>query len=592
MSPEGERDGGSVIVKGAGVSPGVVIGPALLLVRENIPLAERAVPEGEAESEIARFENALIATRGQIRRMKKELESRAGPSGASVFDAHLMVLDDRTLIEDIILDVRTNKRNVEVAVRDVCERYAKVLGSVQDEYLRERVADLRDVSRRVIRNLGGDGDSRLTDPERRWIVVANDLTPSETVAMRKESVIGFATDGGSSTSHTALMARALEIPAVVGLHDVTTKVRTGDEVLLDGNRGVVIVKPSPAQLEEYGRVAEVRRMIQRDLGKLRDRPAVTTDGRRIVLAANAEGLDDIEAIRAYGAEGVGLLRTEYLYLERSGVVDEDEQAKVYGEMAARLSPATVVIRTLDLGGDKYFPDGEPVREENPFLGCRSIRLSLMYPAHFKAQLRAVLRASSGGNVKVMYPMICNVDEVKQANLLLEEAKADLRSRGVPFDENIQTGVMIEIPGAALIAGELAKYVRFFSIGTNDLIQYTLAVDRVNDRVSYLYQPTHPAILDLLHRTVEAAHANGVWVGVCGEMAADPLMAPILVGLGVDGLSVAPSAVPMIKDAICGMEYNRAREVAAMCRKMPSAGDVRKVCVDEMRRIAPELLELV
>jgi phosphotransferase system enzyme I (PtsI) len=388
------------------------------------------------------------------------------------------------------------------------------------------------------------------------------------------------------------MARALEIPAVVGLHDVTAKIRTGDEILIDGNRGVVIVHPTAGQLEEYGRVAEARRIIQRDLSRLRDSVAATRDGRRITLAANAEGVDDIEAIKSYGAEGVGLFRSEYLYLARNGIVDEDEQAAVYSEMASRLAPSPVVIRTLDLGGDKYYPDGQPFHESNPFLGCRSIRLSLMYPAHFRSQLRAILRASAVGNVKVMYPMIATTDEVKRANELLRESMDELRLQGVPFDANIEMGVMIEIPGAAMIADELAKHVRFFSIGTNDLIQYTLAVDRVNDRVSYLYQPTHPAVLRLIHRTVEAAHRNGIWVGVCGEMAADPLMASLLVGLGVDELSVVPSAVPLIKDAICGMDHKRASEMAAMCMGLSSAGDVRKVCLDEMKRIAPELLELV
>jgi phosphotransferase system enzyme I (PtsI) len=339
-------------------------------------------------------------------------------------------------------------------------------------------------------------------------------------------------------------------------------------------------------------VAEARRVIQRDLGRLRDRVAVTVDGRRIVLSANAESVDDVESIKSYGAEGVGLFRSEYLYLERNGVVDEDEQAGIYSEMASRLAPASVVVRTLDLGGDKYYPDGQQFQEANPFLGCRSIRLSLMYPAHFKAQLRAILRASAAGKIKIMFPMISTTGEVKQANALLQEAKDELRSMEVPFDDNIETGIMIEIPGAALIADELAKHVRFFSIGTNDLIQYTLAVDRMNERVSYLYQPTHPAVLHLVHRTVEAAHRNGIWTGVCGEMAADPLMAPLLVGLGVDSLSVVPSAVPLIKDAICGMDYKRAREMATVCMGLSCASDVRNVCLDEMKRIAPELLELV
>jgi len=583
---------GETVVHGIGVSPGVVVGPALLLAREAHAIVERRLAEDEAEPEIGRLEQALIETRAQIRGLQRDLETRAASSDASVFDAHLMVLDDRALMEEIVADIRQSRRNAEAAVRDVCERYSAALASVDDEYLRERVADIRDVTRRLIRNLTGAVESPLADVPRGAIVVAVDLSPSETAAMRKEHILGFATDSGSATSHTALMARALEIPAVVGLHDLTTRVAAGDEVLIDGNKGVVVIRPSPARLEEYGRVAEERRKIQRDLTRLRDAPAVTRDGRRVTLAANAEGVEDIEPVLSYGAEGIGLFRSEYLYLSSKAAVGEEEQARVYGEVASRLAPAPVIIRTLDLGGDKYMPDGQTFHEANPFLGCRSIRLSLMYPEHFKAQLRAILRASRAGNVKLMYPMVSNIEEVVQANTLLQEAKQELAAQGVPFADDIEVGVMIEIPGAALIADELARHVRFFSLGTNDLVQYCLAVDRINERVAYLYQPTHPAVLRLIAQTIEAGHRKGLWVGVCGEMAGDPLMTPLLVGMGVDELSVAPSAVPLIKDAVRSMDYASVRELATTCLTLSSAGAVRQRCMDEVRRIAPELLELV
>jgi phosphotransferase system enzyme I (PtsI) len=581
-----------VALRGIGVSPGVAIGPAFLWVHQTVGVVDRTVGEHEREREISRLEDALIETRRQIRRMQKELEQKTGSNEAGIFDAHLMVLDDRSFIEDVVNAVRVSGSNVEAAVRDVSDRYAAVLASVEDEYLRERVADIRDVSRRLIRNLTGVMDLPQADSSHKWIVVATDLTPSETMGMRRDTILGFATDVGSATSHTALLAKALEIPAVVGLHNVTSVVRSGDEVLIDGNKGVVILHPTAEELEKYGRVAEERSKIRRGLTKLQHQPAETRDGHPIVLSANIEGLDDLHAVKEYGAEGVGLFRSEYLHLSRKEIVGEDEQAQVYHDVASRLAPAPVIIRTLDIGGDKFMMDGQVIHEPNPFLGCRSIRLSLLYPAHFKTQLRAILRASAVGNVKIMYPMVSCTEEVLQANALLEEAKQELADLNIPFKRDIDVGVMIEIPGAAMTADLLASHVKFFSLGTNDLIQYTLAVDRGNDRVAYLYQPTHPGVLALIHRTIEAGHRHGIWVGVCGEMAGDPLMTPLLVGLGIDELSVSPAAVPLIKDAVRSMEYARARQLAETCLRMPSASAVRQLCYDMMKGIAPELLELV
>lgn len=581
-----------MIFKAIGVSPGVVTGPAYVVAPKALSVYDRSVSDSEIPGEIDRFEKALIKTRSQIRKIQAELAGKAGLSDASILDAHLMVLDDRIFIEEVINVVKVGKKNIEFAVNSVAERYAAVFADVQDEYLRERQADVRDVARRLMRNLSGVEETVLSAIKHQHIIVAVDLAPSETATLRKEFVLGFATDLGSPTSHTAVMARALELPAVVGLRDITSKVVSGDNILIDGNKGVFILNPSAASLEEYGKVEEVRRSIHAGLSGLKERPAETKDGRKIVLSANIETSAELGAIRQYGAEGVGLFRSEYLYLSKDRVIGEEEQTKSYVEVASALAPAPVIIRTLDLGGDKYLPGAHLSKEANPFLGCRSIRLSLQYPEHFKMQLRAILKASVFGNVKIMYPMISNVGEVVRANKLLDEAKADLDKEGVPYDHEIEVGVMIEIPAAALTANLLAKEVKFFSIGTNDLVQYTIAVDRVNERVAYLYEPAHPAVLKLIDMTIKAAHDNGIWVGVCGQVAADPLMTPLLLGLGVDELSVAPSAVPIIKDAVRRMTMDAAREVAVAGLKAESADQVLKHCRRVLSDLAPEILELI
>jgi phosphotransferase system enzyme I (PtsI) len=580
-----------VVLRGIGVSPGVVIGPVYLMVSEAVRVVERKLSAEEVPHEICRLEDALIETRGQIKALQRNLENRTPIADGSILDAHLMVLDDRAFIEEIVAGVHKRQCNVEVLVKEVADNYAAVLASVEDDYLRERVGDIRDVARRIINNLQGTQEADVRDLQHKHIVVAKDLAPSETAGMRKDMVIGFATDFGSPTSHSAVMARALEIPAIVGLRNISSQVTTGDEVLIDGNKGVLIIHPTPEQLEEYGRLAEARESIQRGLTSLQHEPAETQDGRRIVLSANIESLDELEAVDHYGAEGVGLFRSEYLFLTKPGAVSEEEQAEVYRKVAARLAPAPVIIRTLDVGGDKYFKDAPP-REANPFLGCRSIRLSLLHSEPFKEQLRAILRASAEGNVKVMYPMISNVAEVQRANELLEEAKQDLVKQGVPFDRHIDVGVMIEIPAAALTADAIAEQVSFFSLGTNDLIQYTLAVDRVNERVAYLYEPTHPAVLKLIRETIKAGHRHGIWVGLCGEMAADPLMAPLLLGLGVDELSVAPSAVPLVKDAIRSIRSAQAVDLAKTALGCKSGVEVLSYCRKLTREAAPELLELI
>jgi phosphoenolpyruvate-protein phosphotransferase (PTS system enzyme I) len=586
------KTGAERVLQGIGVSPGVVIGPAQCVARETVEIEEREIGADEVAHEIRRLEEALIETRRQIKAIQADMQTGPVTGNPAMLDAHLMVLDDATLLGELVASMRARRRNAEVVVRDVTDRYAGKLAKIKDDYLRERVVDIRDVARRVLRNLTGKAGSMLPEVKHKHIIVAPDLAPSDTAGFSRDVVLGFATDLGSPTSHTAVLARAMEIPAVVGLHDVTRTVNNGDEVLIDGNKGVLIVHPTAERLETYGRVAETRRTIQRELITLRHEPAQTRDGHRVVLSANLEGIEELGSVLQYGAEGIGLFRSEYLFLVKNKSVSESEQAAVYGEAARRLAPAPVIIRTLDLGGDKYFAGGHASQETNPFLGCRSIRLSLRYPEHFKSQLRAILRASVHGNVKIMYPMISGLAEVLQANALLEEAKQELRQDGAAFDAGIDVGVMIEIPSAALTAAQIAPHVAFFSIGTNDLVQYTLAVDRINDRVAYLYQPTHPAVLRLLRETVNAAHAAKIWVGLCGEMAADPLVTPLLVGLGLDELSVAPSAVPLVKDSVRSVtltECAALRDTALACE---TGEAVVAHCRALIGRVAPELLELI
>lgn len=580
------------ILRGIGVSPGVVVGPAFVLASDSTSVAEWDIGTDDVEVEISRFEESLIKTRAQILSIQENLVGRAKGSDVALLDAHLMVLDDRTFLEDVISGISQNRKNAESVIRRISQKHIDILSAVDDDYLRERVADIKDVTRRVINNLSGDSGSQLNKLMRRHIVVAADLAPSETAALRKDMVVGFATNQGSPTSHTALMARALEIPAIVGLRDITEQVSVNDEILIDGNKGVLIINPSKSQLRKYGKVAKARKGIEEELVNLKKQPAETLDGHRITLSANIEGHEEIDAVLQYGAEGVGLFRSEYLYMSRKKMISEDEQTEVYAELAKRLAPAPVIIRTLDIGGDKNI-FGEPASKEmNPFLGCRSIRLSLIHTDEFKVQLRAILRASVGGNVKIMYPMICNVEEVKSANALLEEAKDELTSSGVAFDRNIDVGAMIEIPSAALTADIIAKHVKFFSLGTNDLVQYTIAVDRINERVAYLYEPTHPAVLQLIKLTIEAGHRNGIWVGLCGEIASDPLITPLLLGMGVDELSMPPSAVPLIKDAIRSVMFSRTKQLVDDAMTCETAAEVLGHCRKLTKEFAPELLELI
>ena len=422
--------------------------------------------------------------------------------------------------------------------------------------------------------------------------MASDLAPSDTATLNRDKTIGFATDLGSHTSHTAIMARALEIPAVVGLHDASTRVPAGAVVLVDGTRGLLIVNPTAQRLTYYGKLAQEQRHIRSELAALQGESAETLDGYRVILSANIELPSDSDAVIRHGAAGVGLFRTEFLYLSGDHLPTEDEQVEAYSSVATRTAPHPVIIRTLDLGGDKFVSHINTPLEVNPFMGWRAIRFCLAQQDIFKTQLRAVLRASRHENIRLMYPMISNVDEVLQANEVLEKAKQELRAEGKPFNENIEVGIMIEIPSAALAADILAPHVDFFSLGTNDLVQYTLAVDRVNERVAYLYEPAHPAIIRLIKHTIDTGREHGIWTGVCGEMAANLLIVPLLIGLGADELSVSPVMVPMVKRIIRCLKYSQALELGEAALQSRSASEILAQCRKLVEQIAPELLDFV
>jgi phosphoenolpyruvate-protein phosphotransferase (PTS system enzyme I) len=582
---------GEKILRGIPVSPGVCRGKLFVLRKMEAAIPHRELPEAEIPAELERLERALVDTRHQILEVQRKVREVMGAEEGSIFDAHLMVLEDRVLVDEVSRRVRQEKINAEYAFHAVAEKYAAALAAVDDEYLRERVADMRDVTARVLSNLlgrtHGQDLRQLSEP---CIVVSHDLTPSDTAQMDRAKVLGFGTDIGSKTSHTAIMARSLKLPAVVGLKTGTQELESGDYALLDGFNGLVIVNPTDQTLFEYGQLVRRQVSLEEKLRDVLDQPAITLDGQRVVLSANIEQAADADAVKSSGAEGVGLFRTEYLFINRGEPPSEEDQYQAYRQIAAALKPNPVVIRTLDLGGDKLLSHLAVPTEMNPFLGWRAIRFCLEQKDIFAAQLRAILRASAEGNVKMMYPMISGLDEVTQANALLDACKAELRAKGQPFDERMEVGAMIEIPSAALIADILARRVRFFSIGTNDLIQYSLAVDRMNERIAHLYDPTHPAILRLIHSTVTAARKYNVRVSVCGEMAGDPVLVPLLLGLGVDELSAAPPLIPAIKFLVRRLKLGETQELASFALNCESSPDILARCEALARQAAPSLFE--
>lgn len=574
---------------GVGVSPGIARGTVFVFRTDDAEPPVRRIEESEIPGEIARFESALISTRAQILEMQERIATSIGAKDASIFDAHLLVVEDRTLIDEVLRTLQRDRKNVEAIFSQVAGRYAKTLSEIDDPYLRERALDIHDVTRRVIHNLLGTLGRDLSSMTAPHIVIAHNLTPSDTAQLNRELVLGFATDVGSKTSHTAIMARSLNIPAVVGLHNAVEQLSSGDHILLDGYNGLVIVNPSDQTLWEYGELEIKKTEVEEKLTKLRETESRTVDGRHVILSANIELPEDLEQVRLSGAEGVGLYRTEFFYLNRTSLPTEEDQYRAYRKVAIDSRPHSVIIRTLDLGGDKFMSALNMPEELNPFLGWRAIRFCLERVDIFKTQLRAILRASAEGNVRVMYPMISGVEELRKANLVLEECRAELRKEGIPFNEDMEVGAMIEIPSAAISADLLAPEVDFFSIGTNDLIQYSIAVDRLNEHISHLYEPTHPAIIRLLRMIVDAGHAHSLWVGVCGEMAGDIVLTPLLLGLGVDELSTGAALVPRVKRAVQSLDIAVCLKLLEDIRLDDSPASILAKCEAVARDHYPDLL---
>jgi phosphotransferase system enzyme I (PtsI) len=573
-----------ITLKGIAAAPGINIAPAYKFGKEEFDIPRTPIKAEEIPLQIQLFEESLISTRKEIIELQKRIAQEMGQEEAQIFDAHLLVLEDRMLIEEVISRLKKDQVNVPFIFSEVLKKYIQVFSKIEDEYLRERISDLNDVGKRVLRNLLGKEHRNLKDLKERVVVVAHDLSPSDTAAMHKQMVCAFVTDIGGKTSHTAIMAKSLEIPAVVGLGESINKIKTGDMLIVDGTMGVVIINPDEETLRIYREEEKKLQGVAEKFLQVKDLPSVTLDGKTIDVVANIELPEEIPSVKIHGGQGIGLYRSEFFYMNRKDAPTEEEHFHAYKYVAEEMKPYPVIIRTLDLGGDKFLSQFDMPKEIKPFLGWRAIRFCLANPDIFKMQLRAILRASVYGKLKLMYPMISGIEELRQANVILEECKDELRKVRQPFDEDIEVGVMIEVPSAAMTADLLAKEADFFSIGTNDLIQYALAVDRTNEKVAYLYEPAHPAVLRMIKNIIDAAHANNIWVGMCGEMASDEIFTPVLLGLGLDEFSMPSLAVPQIKYILRSMTMAEAQKIAAEALSLTTAKAVESYMQSKLKEI--------
>jgi len=579
-----------VVLNGIAASPGLAMGKAVVFAKRDVRVPFRRIEQSEIEGEIARLHAAVDESKRQLGETRDKVAAEMGESYARIFDAHMMILEDSRTMAEVESKIKSGF-NAEFAFNSVFLKHEKDLWEKGDVYIRDRAGDIRDVRKRVLSNLSGTRklSQDLSELQTDVIVIAHDLSPADTAQMRKERVLAFATDIGGRTSHTAIMARSLEIPAVVGLQNVSSRVSDGDTVIVDGNRGKVIVSPTPETEEKYKLEMQRYASFTTGLLKFKDLPAMTIDGHSIMLSANIESHEEVQSVIEHGAQGIGLYRTEFIYIGREGLPTEDEQYEIYRSVAEAIKPEPVIIRTMDLGGDKFLSAFESPKEMNPYLGWRGIRFCLARKDIFKTQLRAILRASAVGNVKIMYPMISGLDELIEANQVLEEVKEDLRSEGMKFDEACEVGIMVETPSAVVIAPELARHVKFFSIGSNDLIQYTLAADRGNEKVAYLYEPLHPSVLRLIKQTIDVAKESGIWVGLCGEMSSDLVCAFILLGMGIDELSASPYVVPAVKDMVRSVYFSDAQRIATTALETTDPARIRQMVLECIGREFPDML---
>ena len=573
MPEENQRK--ELVLHGIAASPGVAHGPAFLFVHGEVEVPKYAVSADSQDAEIKRFEEALLLTRQQIERIRSDVAENLGEEEAAIFDAHVLVLEDQALIDDVVEQIRETGDNVEQCLHRVSLRYLKFFDQLSDQYLRERASDLRDVMRRLLHNLLGataSGTAFLDEPR---VLAADDLTPSDAASLDREKILGIATDGGGRTSHAVIMARSSEIPAVVGVRGLTAELRDGDVLLLDGFEGTVVVNPSPQTLYRYGKVSLRRKRLRALIKEESSLPAGTSDGHDLVVMANADSPEEVRRSVRKGAAGVGLFRTEALFLRSRSMPSEEEQFEHYKAVVEGADSLPVTIRTLDLGGDKIIDGSSEFKEGNPFMGFRAIRYCLRNVDVFLAQLRAILRASDHGKVRIMFPMVSGVGEILSAGKLVEEAKAQLRDKGQSFDPDTPIGCMIETPSAVTICDFLADHVDFFSIGTNDLVQYMLAVDRINNQIAYLYEPHHPAVLRSLMHVCKVGNEKDVEVAVCGEIAGDIHYLPLLMGLGGRELSMASALISEVKFFSRRFSLGEARELKDEVLKMSRPSQILK-----------------
>lgn len=571
-------------LKGIPAASGIMIGPAYMVNKEEFSIEIQQIKDEEIPLQIQLFEEALIQTRKEIVELQKRISSDMGQEQAQIFDAHLLVLEDRMLIEEVITRLKKEKVGVAYIFFGVLKKYIEVFSKIEDEYLKERTADINDVGKRILRNLLGKKKKSFEDLKEKVVLVSHDLSPSDTAAMHKQNVCAFVTDVGGKTSHTAIMAKSLEIPAVVGLEEATIKIKTNDILIVDGVTGVVIVNPDEDTLRFYQEEKSKLKGITEKFLSVTYLPAITFDDKLLEINANIEFPDEVPSVKLHGGQGIGLYRTEFFYMNRKDLPSEEEHYQAYKFVAQEMKPYQVVIRTLDMGGDKFLSQIKIPSEMQSFLGWRAIRFCLARPDIFKVQLRAILRASVHGNLKLMYPMISGIEELRQANKILSEVKEELRRERILFNEDIGVGVMIEVPSAALTADILATEADFFSIGTNDLIQYALAVDRANEKVAYLYEPAHPAVLRMIKNIISAAHNAGIWVGMCGEMAGEPLFVLLLLGFGLDEFSMPPSVIPEIKYIIRSVSLSHAQEIAHQALGLSTAKEIEEFSRNKLRDV--------
>jgi phosphotransferase system enzyme I (PtsI) len=574
--------------KGIGVSPGIAIGRAVIIERREASVFRVPIREEEVQSEVNRFLESLEKTRVELGDLAQKVRRSMGEEYASIFDAHAMMVSDPSFADKVVQKIESEQVNAEWAVAEVQEELQARFQSFDDSYLRERVADVKDVADRVQKNLQGISHHDLSEITHDVIILADDLTPSDTIHFNRRPIVGFATEAGGRTSHTSIIAKSLFMPAVIGVGRLTKMIDNDEMIIVDGYEGTLIVNPTQAMIAEYQARVLRHEEAERKLLENRAQPAITKDNHKLTLQANIELVEELKDAVRFGAEGIGLYRSEFLYISKSPVLPtEEEHLQLYRALAEALAPRECIIRTFDLGGKKLAREVIGTREDNPVLGLRGLRLCMKHRDMFRTQLRALLRASAFGNIKIMFPLVTGVQEIRQVKTLLREIKSELDAEGHEYNSNLKVGIMVEVPSAALIADILAKEVDFFAIGTNDLIQYSLAIDRSNENVGYLYEPLHPALLRLIKGIIDAGKAAGIPVSLCGEMAADPIYAVVLIGLGLELFSMNPSSIPIIKNIIRSVRYRDCRRIAEMALQKRTAQEIEEFVIESVAMRFPE-----